>query len=95
MKIEEYVASLETGITPDELSPHLTALWQEKRGDWKKAHEIVQDIDDGSAAWIHAYLHRREGDQDNAAYWYRQADRAVSRLSLDEEWLEIVEALID
>ena len=69
-------------------------MWHERRGDWTKAHEIAQDDDSRDAAWVHAYLHRREGDQSNAAYWYRQAAKPVIRGSLDQEWREIVEALL-
>ena len=70
-------------------------MWHEKRGDWKQAHETVQEIDDDIAAWLHAYLHRREGDLENAGYWYLRAGKPVSSLSLDEEWQEIVEYLIE
>jgi len=94
MTLDEYLSSLAEPHPPAGLSQYLKALWLEKRGDWKQAHEIVQDIDDGTAAWLHAYIHRREGDQSNAAYWYSQANRPVSRSSLDDEWREIVEALL-
>jgi len=94
MKLERYISSLEGSSAPEGCSPYLEALWYEKRGNWKRGHEIVQEIDDRSAAWVHAYLHRREGDQDNAAYWYRHADLSFPSISLDEEWQEIVKALI-
>jgi hypothetical protein len=94
MKLQDYLSSLNDARPPERCSPYLTALWRERRGDWEAAHRIVQDIDDRSAAWIHAYLHRREGDQSNAAYWYRQADRPFPNTSLDEEWDAIVEGLV-
>jgi len=94
MKLEDFISSLGETSVPDGSSAYLTALWHDKRGDWNGAHEIVQEIDDRSAAWVHAYLHRKEGDQGNAAYWYRQADRPFPTISLDEEWEEIVAALI-
>ncbi len=94
MKLEEFLSSLKGQDVPDGLSPYLTALWHEKRGDWTAAHKIVQEIDDRPAAWVHAYLHRREGDQENAAYWYRRVEKPIPGASLDEEWAEIVEALI-
>ncbi|MEP7274497.1 MAG: hypothetical protein ABI882_23605 [Acidobacteriota bacterium] len=94
MKVEDFISSIEGPGPPDGSSPYLTALWHEKRGDWTTAHEIVQAIDDRTAAWVHAYLHRREGDQSNAAYWYGQADRSLPAASLDEEWEQIVEALL-
>jgi len=94
MKLADFISSVEELNVPDGLSPYLTALWHEKRGDWNRAHEIVQEIDDRSAAWVHAYLHRKEGDQGNAAHWYRQAGRPFPSISLDEEWEEIVTALM-
>jgi hypothetical protein len=94
MTIDDYLASLDGAEVPAGLSSYLTALWYEKRGDWKRAHEIVQEIDDSTAAWLHAYLHRREGDQQNAGYWYGQAGRPFSQLPLDEEWRQIVEDLL-
>ena len=94
MKIEDFQASLSSPSALDGLSPYLTALWHVKRGDWSKAHEIVQEINDPIAAWVHAYLHRKEGDEGNAAYWYRQADKHFPSCSLDQEWGEIVEALL-
>jgi len=94
MRIQDFRASLNGQSAPDGLSPYLTALWHEKRGGWNKAHEIVQEINDPTAAWVHAYLHRKGGDEGNAAYWYRQADRPFPSHSLDQEWGEIVEALL-
>ena len=94
MTINQYLASLAKDSPPKGISPYLKALWLERRGDWKQAHEIVQEIDDSTAAWLHAYIHRREGDQNNAAYWYAQANKPVSQATLDDEWTEIVEALL-
>jgi hypothetical protein len=92
------VLSFEQSLThtapPAGLSLLLEALWHERRGDWDRAHDITQDIDGPDAAWVHAYLHRREGDQSNAAYWYRQAARPAMRGTLDNEWRSIVEALL-
>jgi hypothetical protein len=79
---------------PASLSPALTALWYDARGDWNAAHEAAQAIENETGAWIHAYLHRKEGDASNAAYWYRRAGRPVSRASLDVEWEEIATALL-
>ena len=94
MKEQDFEASLNSPIVPEGLSPYLTALWHEKRGDWNKAHEIVGEFNDPRAAWVHAYLHRREGDEGNAAYWYRRADKQFPSCSLDQEWGEIVDALL-
>ena len=70
------------------------ALWHDGKGDWNRAHEVAQDVEDEAGAWVHAYLHRKEGDESNAAYWYRRATRPVERGSLDAEWKQIVEALL-
>jgi len=94
MREQDFNASLNEPNVPDGLSPYLTALWHEKHGAWKEAHEIVQEINDPKAAWIHAYLHRKEGDEGNAAYWYRRADKEFPSCSLDQEWGEIVAALL-
>jgi hypothetical protein len=92
---EEFENSLPSGQPPAGLSPYLTALWYEKRGDWDTAHETVQDLSDKNAAWVHAYLHRREGDEGNARYWYRQASKIFpSGQSLDEEWESMVNGLL-
>ncbi len=74
----------------------LRALWHDHRGDWKRAHAMVQADDGPEAAWVHAYLHRKEDDASNAAYWYRRAGRpiAAASLSLDAEWAEIARALL-
>ena len=83
------------GLAPSrELSLYLRSLWYDKKGDWSKAHTIIQDIEDKTAAWVHAYLHRKEGDIGNADYWYGRAGRQRPNLSLDEEWEDIVKKLL-
>ena len=72
---------------------YIKALEIERAGDWDRAHRIVQEINTPEAAWIHAYLHRVEGDLGNAAYWYRRAGRPECSSSLEEEWQEISGAL--
>ncbi|WP_347840226.1 hypothetical protein [uncultured Draconibacterium sp.] len=67
----------------------LSALEAEQAGDWDKAHEIVQAMQDKQAFWIHAYLHRKEPDVGNAAYWYQQANKPFPHCSYDEEWQAI------
>ena len=69
------------------------ALLAERAGDWHKAHHLVQDISTAEAAWVHAYLHRREGDAWNAAYWYRRAGKPVFTGTLDDEWQALFDAL--
>jgi hypothetical protein len=80
--------------SPPPLSPELTALWWAAKGDWNKAHGIVMDAGGRDAAWIHAYLHRVEGDVDNARYWYRQAARAPATGLLEAEWVDIATILL-
>lgn len=74
-------------------SAALQALWWAKKGEWDKAHRIVMEEHSAEAAWVHAYLHRVEGDLPNAGYWYRQAKRRAATGALDAEWDEIVTAL--
>ena len=79
---------------PAGLSPALAALWWAGNDDWSKAHEIVMNEDGADCAWVHAYLHRLEGDRDNARYWYRQARREPATGSLLAEWATIAAALL-
>ena len=72
----------------------LLALWWDGRGDWHKAHEVAQDVAGRDGAWVHAYLHRKEGDPGNAAYWYRQAGRRVAEGNLRTEWEGIVAEML-
>jgi hypothetical protein len=69
-------------------------MWEDAKGNWNGAHAIAQDIDDRTGSWIHAYLHRKEGDLGNAGYWYRKAAQPVASDTLDEEWDRIVSALL-
>jgi hypothetical protein len=87
-------ATLSNAAPAPDLAPPLQALWWAAKGDWNKAHTIVQDEESGDAAWVHAYLHRVEGDLGNAGYWYRRASKPVATDSLDAEWERIVSALI-
>src|SRR5271154_6274070 len=74
-------------------APPLAALWWAAKGDWDAAHKIVQDESDANSAWVHAYLHRVEGNLSNAGYWYRQAGQPVAKDSLQAEWERIVSVL--
>ena len=94
MDLQAFRASLADTSPPNELSAALRALWHEAKDDWKRAHNIVQDEADRDTAWVHAYLHRKEGDLDNAGYWYRRARQPVSDQSLAQEWEAIVVALL-
>ncbi len=94
MTLDAFKDSLERSDKPSGLNKPLEALWHDADGDWEAAHQCVQD-GDGPAAWVHAYLHRKEGDLPNAGHWYRRADRPVSELSLEQEWDEIATALLE
>ena len=94
MKLSEFKASVKKAKPPPDLSPALTALWWAAKNKWDKAHHIVMNEGGRDCAWVHAYLHRREGDLENARYWYRQARRSVSANTLPEEWGEIATTLL-
>ena len=94
MTIEQFQESLSLTSPPPTVSEHLKALWHDAKGDWQLSHNIIQDIKDAQAAWIHAYLHRKEGDIWNADYWYNRAGKKRPSVSLQQEWENIVVALI-
>ena len=94
MTVEEFRSTLRDNRCPSGVSPALQAMWEDGRGQWEAAHTIAQDIDGKTGAWIHAYLHRKEGDLGNAGYWYGQAGRPVAHDSLEEEWTRIVTTLL-
>lgn len=91
MTLREFAAA---EAEPHGLSPALRALWHDRRGDWEEAHRIVMDESGEAEAWVHAYLHRREGDLPNADYWYRRAGKATARGPLEEEWTSMVHSLL-
>jgi len=93
MTLDEFRASIAAGPAPA-VAPLLLALWHDARGDWNEAHRIAQDVDTNEGAWVHAYLHRREGDLENARYWYRRAGRPEAVDAVEHEWARIVEALL-
>lgn len=94
MDVARFRASLIADVPQAGLSPALLALWWAAKGDWNRAHKITQIQDDQAGAWVHAYLHRVEGDLSNAGYWYRCADRPATTEPLESEWITIVEALL-
>jgi hypothetical protein len=89
MTVKEFEAS-----DGKEFTGALLALWWDAKGDWVRAHEIAQDVSGADGAWVHAYLHRKEGDLGNAAYWYRRAGREVATGDLRVEWEGIVGELL-
>jgi hypothetical protein len=94
MTLEEFRESLTATEPPAGLTLALVGLWWDAKGDWKQAHESAQQDEGVEGSWVHAYLHRKEGDKNNAAYWYRRAGRTMSPEPLEAEWLEIVRALL-
>jgi hypothetical protein len=91
----EFKSSLSDATPAPGISPPLAALWWAAKGNWTRAHEIVQDEAGVDAAWVHAYLHRVEGDLGNAGYWYRQAGKSVANGPLEAEWDKVVSALLE
>jgi hypothetical protein len=87
-------ASLALDQPPPGLTPLLMALWRARTGAWAEAHAIAQDQDDSDGAWVHAYLHRVEGDLGNAGYWYRRAGKPIASGDVEAEWRAIAEALL-
>ena len=85
MTEEEFKLSLEDELPPPKINTPLTALWWQKKGDWDKAHTVVQSGSSMDAAWVHALLHREEGDLSNANYWYRRAKQNPSTESVLDE----------
>ena len=92
--MSDFRASLSGTAPVSGLEPPLAALWWAAKGQWDQAHKIVQDENTADAAWVHAYLHRVEGDLGNAGYWYRQAGQPLAKDSLEAEWERIVSALL-
>ena len=95
MNLEELRKSLTADRPPGDLNLPLAALWWDAKGDWGKAHDSAQQDEGPAGAWVHAYLHRKEGDLSNAGYWYRRAGKPQARMSLDKEWTEIANLLLD
>ncbi len=96
MSFEELKASLAGDAAPPAgLSLALQALWYDARGDWEAAHNAAQDDKSANGSWVHAYLHRKEGDASNAGYWYARARRSDpgAAVTLEAEWAEIARAL--
>lgn len=92
---EQLLTWKETGSFPDDIPPLLQSLLLESSGDWVNAHRIAQNDPSTDGSWVHAYLHRVEGDLGNASYWYRSAGRSVPDISLGEEWEYIAMALLE
>jgi len=94
MTLDDFRQSLTATEPPAELTRALCGLWWDAKGDWTRAHESAQQDEGRDGSRVHAYLHRKEGDLDNAAYWYNRAGKVVCRELLDAEWLSIVTDLL-
>ncbi len=94
MTFEKFMASLPDPAPSAGLSSALAALWWMAKGDWERAHNLVNDLDGGDEAWVHAHLHRVAGDLGNASYWYRRAGKAPSSGALETEREAIIRALL-
>ena len=94
MSAEEFKASLAEAAPSAALSVPLAALWWDAKGNWKRAHDLVNELETADGMAVHAYLHRKEGDASNADYWYQRAGRSFHRPKLDAEWAALVEGLL-
>ena len=94
MNLKDFKSSIASRRMPEKMSEELKAMWHDGAGEWDRAHDIAQEISGAEGSWVHAYLHRKEGDQSNASYWYSRAGQPVCKTSLDEEWADITTALL-
>lgn len=94
MHYDEFLRSISDDEPPKNMSPLLKALWCDGKDDWEGSHNIAQEIHDKNGSWIHAYLHRKEGDLFNARYWYSKAAKSEPQFSLKEEWEMLVKAFL-
>lgn len=93
--LQDFYTLVEYAATPpNDWSDEGAALWWDAKGNWEKSHELVDSLSTPSACWIHAYLHRKEGDKWNAAYWYRRAQKPIPQISLETEFENLVAALL-
>ena len=94
MTLQQFERSLEQDTPPSSLPPAVEALWWDAKGDWARAHLLVNELESADAMAVHAYLHRKEGDEWNANYWYRRAGEQYRRSDLKEEWRALLAALV-
>ncbi len=94
MTSDDFRKSITATEPPAGIMHALAGLWWDAKGDWTRAHASAQQDEGAEGSWVHAYLHRKEGDQDNAANWYNRAGKPVCREPLDAEWLSIVTGLL-
>ncbi len=95
MDYQEFEKTLTEERPPKDWTKSLKALWYDAKGNWEAAHDIVDGMNNETAKWVHAYLHRKEGDDWNAGYWYRQAEKSFPKSTLEEEHREMVEFILN
>jgi hypothetical protein len=94
ISFEDFRATLAEAAPPAGVGPALVAMWHDAKGGWEAAHRLAQSEENADGAWVHAYLHRVEGDLANAGYWYRRAGKPASEQPLPDEWTTIVQCLL-
>ena len=94
MNLDDFHRSLQQSTLPASLGNALGALWEDARGNWEAAHDLAQREKSADGSWVHAYLHRKEGDQSNAEYWYRRVGREPHNGTSEEEWKDITRTLL-
>lgn len=95
MTFHDFKTTLDDDAPPSGVSLAVQALWYDANGDWDRAHALAQEESGPEGAWVHAYLHRKEGDLSNASYWYRRAGQERSHQSLNDEWEHITQSLLN
>ncbi len=94
MQFDAFSNSVSNAAPPQDISIYLRAMWYDAKDQWGKAHSLVDNMDDATACHVHAYLHRKEGDPGNAAYWYHRAGKPFPSCSLQQEWEQLVKMLL-
>ena len=95
MNLSKFKDSIQEGKMPEGMTVYLQSLWLDGNGDWTKAHGLIDQMEDEDAAFLHAYLHRKEGDIGNASYWYRRAGKTKPSIGLEQEWEQMVLYFLD
>ena len=95
MNLQAFKESISRDTPPERSRKELLALWEDAKGNWDTAHSIVQKMNTSDAMWVHAYLHREEGDLSNSMYWYHRVNRSMPGITLKEEWEEIAKTLLE
>ena len=94
MAYDEFILTIENDELPSHLPLYMQALWYDAKGDWHKAHSLIDSLNDKNSCLVHAYLHRKEGDLNNANYWYTKTHARLPQVSLAQEWKTITMDLL-